>query len=293
MQTARRLTKQSESGRAGFTLVELLVVMAIIALLASLLFPAIQRVREGGRRTACLSQLHNLAIAAHNYNGVYNTLPSGWVEDLNNPRGAVDVLLNAPLTIPLANNQQLQIPAGTQLAVSGEWGWHAFLLPQIEESNLVPDWMIPKDSGSCGWSPGFQANGLQKVRTKIEVYICPSSTLPENGPDNLGFTNYRGNLGYWPQTSPAPLDNGVMFMNSRVDIGRDITDGTAHTLMIGESLYGLWGDSYSCCARFRDDYSTPTYFDHSWASTGGSCGGTLRLFGWGALHSGNSNLVYR
>lgn len=285
MQTAPRPDSRSTAVRAGFTLVELLVVMAIIALLASLLFPAIQRVREGGRRTACLSQLHNLAIATHDYNNVYRTLPSGWVSDLNNPRGDINTQLTQPMTVKLGTGQQLLLQAGTTYPVSGEWGWHAFILPQIEENNLVPDWNIPKDDGSNQWSPAFRMNGLQKIRTQIEVYICPSSTLPQVGPDQLAFTNYRGNLGYWPLTQQVPLDNGVMFLNSHVELSRDIPDGTSHTLMLGESLFGLWGDAYACCARFRDDYATPNYFDQQW-------GTGPYFFGWGSYHGDIVNFVY-
>jgi prepilin-type N-terminal cleavage/methylation domain-containing protein len=285
MQTVPRPDTRPKALRTGFTLVELLVVMAIIALLASLLFPAIQRVREGGRRTACLSQLHNLAIAAHDYNNVYRTLPSGWVSDLNNPRGDINTQLTQPLTVKLGTGQQLLLQAGTTFPVSGEWGWHAFILPQIEESNLVPDWNIPKDDGSNQWSPAFRMNGLLKIRTQIEVYLCPSSTLPQTGPDQLAFTNYRGNLGYWPLTQQTPLDNGVMFLNSQVELSRDIPDGTSHTLMIGESLFGLWGDAYACCARFRDDYATPNYFDQQW-------GTGPYFFGWGSYHGDIVNFVF-
>ena len=53
--------------RRGFTLIELLVVISIIAVLMSLILPAIQRAREAGRRTQCLNNLHNLSIAVQGF----------------------------------------------------------------------------------------------------------------------------------------------------------------------------------------------------------------------------------
>src|SRR5437868_5049896 len=59
---ARRLRSQE-----GFTLIELLVVIAIIAILAAILFPVFAQARESARRTACLSNMKQLGMAARMY----------------------------------------------------------------------------------------------------------------------------------------------------------------------------------------------------------------------------------
>jgi prepilin-type N-terminal cleavage/methylation domain-containing protein/prepilin-type processing-associated H-X9-DG protein len=69
-------TKPGSASRNAFTLIELLVVIVIIAILVALLFPVFAKSREGARRAACASNLHQLTLATFQYVQDYDeTLP--------------------------------------------------------------------------------------------------------------------------------------------------------------------------------------------------------------------------
>jgi prepilin-type N-terminal cleavage/methylation domain-containing protein/prepilin-type processing-associated H-X9-DG protein len=58
--------------RTGFTLVELLIVIAVMAIIAALLFPTFAQAREKARQTACLSNLHQISLACELYTQDYD-----------------------------------------------------------------------------------------------------------------------------------------------------------------------------------------------------------------------------
>lgn len=70
--------------RAGFTLVELLVTMSIIALLIAMLMPAVQAVRESAKRTECANNLHNIGLAYNHYRTANKKFRGvdGWASEL-------------------------------------------------------------------------------------------------------------------------------------------------------------------------------------------------------------------
>ena len=95
---SQRILTFQTNGQRGMTLVELLVVIAIIAILAAILFPVFAQARESARKTACLSNCKQIALAVTMYAQDYDELlVPGRVR---NPNTAFDTLLN-----PYVKNQ--------------------------------------------------------------------------------------------------------------------------------------------------------------------------------------------
>ncbi len=278
----------------GFTLVELLVVIAIIGLLVSMLMPAVQKAREAARRSSCMNNMKQLGLASHNYHDTHQAFPSGWIEDLNLPVTDYpydQTQFTQTVILPLAGNQQLQL---RDWAVSGYFGWHALMLSQMDAGTVVIDFKLAKND-PVNWS---------MIQVPIDSYVCPSASYPSARLQNLGYTSYRGNMGWWPSIDPstnqasAPMNNGIFYQNSQVNF-RDITDGTGQTFLFGETLFGgYWGDSYACCARARDDQPTaaaPINFDIHWTAPSNAQGGNnnvnAHFFSFGSFHGDVANFA--
>lgn len=237
--------------QAGFTLVELLVVMAIISVLIAILLPAVQRVREAARRTECKNNLHQLQIAAQNYYELTGTFPSGFVRSTTRELFQIPQF---PEPVRIGTNRIVN-----KWTITPQWGWHALVLNEIEESTVGINFDLAKSN----------VKNLDAIKTQIKLYVCPSASLPSNRPSGFAYTTYRGNMG------PSGTD-GMLYENSAVR-HRDIADGSSHTILMGDTPFGFWGDGSSCCARIKE--VNGKYFDTFWEGDDG-----VQFFGFGSWH---------
>lgn len=233
--------------KTGFSLIEVLIVVATIAILVGLLLPAVQAARESSRRTACQNHLKQISLAALEYETNQGHLPSG----LLGPTPARSVM-NAVKVTDLDH----------QLI-----GTLAFLLPHLEENNVADQ--IGPDMLDIDAEPSFQI-WLQNLDTwhaasnSVAMFHCPSAIreLPEKGiitfnnpyystkqqaallqasfiplslSANLGLTDYLGNAGYFAVIDDAEIDErrGPFFNRSKVQFSQ-VTDGCSRSLMFGE-----------------------------------------------------------
>src|SRR5262249_58744810 len=111
--------KRRSLSRPGFTLVELLVVIAIIAILIGLLVPAVQKVRAAAAQLQCQNNLHQLALALHNYESANRVFPPAYVTNTSINGSAYGISYG---------DEYRNGPPG--------WAWGTLLLPFVEQDNL-------------------------------------------------------------------------------------------------------------------------------------------------------------
>jgi prepilin-type N-terminal cleavage/methylation domain-containing protein/prepilin-type processing-associated H-X9-DG protein len=185
--------------RPAFTVVELLLAMAIIGVLLSLLVPALLNARMTARRASCRNNLVQLGIALYNYESSMKVFPPGIV----NPPG------------PVWNE-----PVGYHV------GWNVQLLPFVDQAPL---WQQFNPQYGI-YDPG----NANLAGLSIPGHSCPASVNDLSG--GLFATSYAGCSG--GADVPLKQDNnGIFFLNSAIS-STQIHDGHSNTIMVGERIAG-------------------------------------------------------
>ncbi|MCE9528276.1 MAG: DUF1559 domain-containing protein [Planctomycetales bacterium] len=192
----------------GFTLLELVIVIAIIGIVICLLLPAVQQSRESANRMACLNKLRQVGIALHLHHDMHRCLPP-----------------KAPSGDPRDPNVQLQ--------------WGALILPQLDQEAL---WSAAVEA--CRQDTISFHNPPHTVyATPLDAYICPNDrrlksplTLPDGtraaGSSYLGIS---GSMSIMVQVGPNTFQSAPGMLGNEPGTNfAAVTDGLSMTLMVGE-----------------------------------------------------------
>ena len=203
----------SQRGRpVGFTLVELLVVIAVIGTLVGLLLPAVQQAREAARRSSCQNNLRQLGIALHNHESAKRYFPpAGSTKDLG--------LNKAP------------------------WSGQAMILPFLEEDTVFKKIDFSQQYANQDISL-FPSGSVATLR--VDVLQCPSdlqsrARIAESGariglPEHFSLC-YGLNSGTFLVNDPRPAfkaDGGAAFAIDSKFRTNAFSDGLSKTMAMAE-----------------------------------------------------------
>ena len=259
----RYLPAYSKRRLRGFTLLELLIVIAIVAVLIALLLPAVQQAREKVRSVQCQNNLVQLGVALQHYNQTFSVLPPGCVNDVG------------PI---LADSQGYRI------------GWIAQILPYLGQDGLwnqinfaepTRSFMSPEENASLdeaivlwnrlesgeitkqqavemqsGMDPTLNrqiGNGYDITRGKPKPRDLAEKTsgttfhlnllqCPSKPPTTSAISCYAGVHNSVEQ--PIGIDgDGLLYLNSSESL-ESVPDGTSNTLLLGEHMNIPWGSAW-------------------------------------------------
>ena len=206
-----RFTRTRNGRRTAFTLVELLVVIGIIAVLISLLLPALNKAREAASRAVCLSNLRQIGTALRIYGTMYRDIcPAGsHVQDPNASTAATDIRLSYQITrstnamtVGDSSTYTTQYPKGVRyigfgLLYPANVLKHGGLDERGSETNSGRIWFCPTqtslfhsyDTSSNAWPPiipngtamSYQVRACDLGRPGQNVFWGTLNSIPAGG----------------------------------------------------------------------------------------------------------------
>ena len=191
------------SRRAAFTVIELLVVLAIIGILVALLLPAVQRAREAARRALCTGRLREIGVATSAYVGVHRGYPQ-W----NYTGGRFYGGKASPQTMLLPHLGEQALYDRLNMSLTG-WGSYAAF--ESLDTRTPP-----------------------AAHVSVAAFRCPSDSLR-----SPAGCNYRFCVGPQPAPFPKPWYRNFGILQLYTFIRpRDVTDGLTHTALASERVVG-------------------------------------------------------
>lgn len=284
---------RSASRRSGFTIVELLMVAAIITLSVCLALPAVQHARESARLAQCQNNLKQLGAALHSYHDTHDRFP-------------------------YASTYSVAAPGDPTTGHT----WNEFMLPYMEMSAvyLKLDFRIPNNTGTNAklleklklpWQCCPSNEFSEKMRSKVgnpffgwevdtqgEFYAPCSGTQAGGG--NTGWDCHA--LGLAPGSycctngsewdNPAPAANPGMFGGRNVFSAtlKDVSDGAGSTFLLGERRAELLGYGGAFSVNFP---GAPTGMKlNSKLVNPDNVGDWEHNWGFSSKHEGGANFVF-
>lgn len=177
--------RQMSQGRSGFSFVELIVTVLLIALLMAIGLPAMSRARTAAQRLQCLSNLRNIALAHTQFDATFQRLPaSGNIYTPTSGKGA-------------------------------EFhSWAVSILPFIDQGALSLNWDLEKPISD-------PANALL-AQSHIAVYVCPMD-ISRSDESDRGDLSYavNGGFGFTVKTVNGVSDCPVAPSGPQLDLNGD------------------------------------------------------------------------
>jgi prepilin-type N-terminal cleavage/methylation domain-containing protein/prepilin-type processing-associated H-X9-DG protein len=205
--------------RAGMSLVELMVVIAIVGVLVALLLPAVQQAREYARRSQCANNLRQIGLGLTAHHDAYRVLPGngGWdgSQTIPDTAGAAFVVSTTDFDQGVTYRFGVGAP---ELRLAQQAGpLHYAILPFVERETTY----LQRE-----WTVG------------LGLYVCPSRRSAEAVTIAASDTYGAYASGGWTWGKTDYAGNGVLFPNwatqTKLKSLSSISDGTANTLLVGE-----------------------------------------------------------